>query len=74
MGAGFLLWIMALGALVWKYGYTIPYTYVIYNYLADEPVSKAAKPELDIHLLAIGYFIVITIVSYILYITRKEKG
>ncbi|HEY5824485.1 MAG TPA: ABC transporter permease [Cyclobacteriaceae bacterium] len=74
MGAGFLLWIMALGSLVWKYGYTIPYSYVIYNYLADEPVSKAAKPELDIHLLAIGYFVGITIISYILYVTKKEKG
>ena len=74
MGAGFLLWIMALGSLVWKYGYTIPYSYVIYNYLADEPVSKAAKPGMDIHLLAVGYFIMITVTGYILYVTKKDKG
>jgi len=74
MGAGFLLWILALGSLVWKYGYTIPYTYVMFNYLKGEAVSKAAKPEMDIHVLATGYFVVITVVSYILYISKKEKG
>ena len=74
MGAGFLLWIMALGSLVWRYGYTIPYTYVMFNYLKGESVSKTAKPAMDIHLLAIGYFVVITIVSYVLYISKKEKG
>jgi len=74
MGAGFLLWVLALGTLVWKYGYTIPYTYLMFNYLKSETVSKAIKPTIDIHLLAIGYFIVITLVSYLLYINKKEKG
>ncbi len=74
MGVGFLLWILALGTLVWQYGYTIPYTYLMFNYLKSEPVSKAIKPLFDFHLLAIGYFVVITLVSYVLYITKKEKG
>lgn len=74
MGAGFLLWVLALGTLAWAYGYAIPYTYLMFNYLKSEPVSKAIKPVFNIHLLATGYFIVITVISYVLYITKKEKG
>jgi hypothetical protein len=74
VGAGFLLWILALGTLVWKYGYTLPYSYLMYNYLKSDPVSKAAQPQADIHWMAVGYFVLITIVSYVLYVTKKEKG
>ena len=36
--------------------------------------SKAAVPDVYIHLLAIGYFVVTTAVSFFLYLTKKEKG
>jgi hypothetical protein len=36
--------------------------------------TKAVMPTVNIHLLAAAYFAVITIVSYVLYITNKEKG
>ena len=74
VGAGFLFWIGALGSLSWKYGYIVPYSYCMYNYLKGETVTKAAIPALNIHLLAFGYFVVITLLGYILYVTKKEKG
>jgi hypothetical protein len=74
VGAGILAWILALGALVWKYGYVIPYTYCMYNFLKGETGGKAAVPEVNIHLLALGYFIAITLIGYVLYVTKKEKG
>ena len=47
----------------------------MYNYLMTRGVeSKAVMPTVDIHLLAIGYFVAITIVSYVLYLTKNEKG
>jgi hypothetical protein len=74
VGLGFVFWIAALGALSWKYGYIIPYTYGMFNYLKDVTETRAIVPEANIHLLAIGYFVVITAASYFLYLAKKEKG
>ena len=75
VGLGFVFWIGVLASLPWKYGYVIPYTYCMFNYLKNSGVeSKAVIPTVDIHLLAIGYFLVFTVTSYVLYITKKEKG
>ena len=74
LGFGFLLWIAAIGSLSWKYSYLIPYTYTMFNYLKGQVHGRAVTPALSIHLLAIGYFVLFTIISYILYITKKEKG
>lgn len=74
IGVGFILWVGALASLSWKFGYIIPYTYCTYNYLKDSTGGKVVIPAMNIHYLAIGYFVVFIIVSYILYITKKEKG
>jgi len=73
VGSGFLLWIAALAALKWKYGYIHPYTYCIFTYLKGGVVNKAVIPTVNIHLLAGGYFVVITFASYLLYISKKDK-
>ncbi|MEP6947193.1 MAG: ABC transporter permease [Acidobacteriota bacterium] len=74
VGLGFVFWVGALGALSWRFGYLIPYTYPMFNYLKDAEKTKAVIPEVNIHMLAMVYFIVITAVSYVLYLTKKEKG
>jgi len=74
IGIGFGLWVASLSALSWKFGYFIPYTYCILNFLKSQGNNKAATPGMNIHYLAIGYFAVFTIVSYFLYINKKEKG
>jgi hypothetical protein len=74
VGLGFVFWVGSLAALPWKFGYLIPYTCPMYNYLKGGVETKAAVPDVNIHLLAIGYFIAITAVSYFLYLTKKEKG
>lgn len=73
-GTGFLIWILAIGSLVWKYNYTIPYTYGMLNYLKTNTGGKAVIPDVNIHYFAIGYFVLFTVVGYVLYITKKEKG
>lgn len=74
VGLGFVFWVGSLGALSWKYGYAIPYTYTMFNYLKDAEKTRAVVPELNIHLLAGGFFVAITAISFILYITKTEKG
>src|SRR5688500_11790220 len=66
VGLGFVFWVGALAALTWKFGYVVPYTYPMYNYLKAGVQTKAILPDVNIHLFAIGYFIVITAVSYVL--------
>ncbi len=73
-GAGFIIWILSIGSLVWKYNYTIPYTYGMLNYLKTQTGGKAVIPELNFHWLAIGYFVLFTVLGYVLYLRKKEKG
>ncbi len=74
IGAGFLCWILAVAVISWKYGYWLPYTYTMFNFLKGQTHGRAIVPPLNIHLLAISYFVLVTGISYILYITKKEKG
>ncbi len=74
VGIGFILWVGAIASLSWKFGYIIPYTYCMFNYLKDSTNTKTATPAINIHYLAMGYFILFTIVSYILYINKKDKS
>lgn len=74
LGAGIGLLIASLIAVQWKYGYTIPYTYCPYNFLALRPSNGGAFPAVNIHYMALAYFVGFTIISYLLYITKREKG
>ncbi len=74
IGIGFGLWIASISALSWKFGYTIPYIYTMLNFLKTRQGSRIALLPVNIHMLAFGYFAIITVVGYLLYITKKEKG
>jgi lantibiotic transport system permease protein len=74
IGVGFLAWVGALASLSWKFGFVIPYTYCMLNYLKDDPTGKAVIPSVDIHSLAIGYFLLFTVLGYCLFVTKTEKG
>ena len=74
VGIGFLAWVGALAALSWKFGYIIPYTYSMLNYLKDNTAGKAIIPDVDIHAYALGYFLLFTIIGYCLFLTKAEKG
>ena len=74
VGAGFVAWVLALGVLRWKFGYLVPYTYGMLNFLKTEPGSKAAIPPVNFHWVAIGYFVLFTAVGFVLFATKREKG
>ena len=74
VGLGFVFWVGALAALPWNYGYVIPYTYPMLNYLSSGVETKAVIPDVNIHYMAVAYFAVITAASFALYATNKEKG
>ncbi|MBA3961724.1 MAG: ABC transporter permease [Chthoniobacterales bacterium] len=74
IGAGFLIWVGALGSLSWKFGYVVPYIYPMLNYLKNAGTGKAAIPLVNIHLWSLGYFFFFTFLGLGLFVTRREKG
>lgn len=74
VGVGFMVWVGALAALPWKFGFVIPYTYPMLNYLKDSRSSKAVIPTTNIHLWAIGYFFLFIAIGFGLFLTKGEKG
>src|SRR5260221_1778311 len=71
LGIGLGLYVASFIAVHWKYGYWIPYTYCYYNFLDKQ---SPLPVTISIQTWALGYFIGLTILSYILYISRKEKA
>jgi hypothetical protein len=74
VGVGFVAWVLALGVLRWKFGYLVPYTYCMFNFLKNEPVTKAVMPTVNFHWFAAGYFVVFTVLGFVLFATKGEKG
>lgn len=71
VGGGLALWILSLFVFNWKYGYLIPYAYCGYNQLRS---LGRYNQDVNLHLFALCYFFLFMVLSYILYITKKEKG
>jgi len=71
IGAGLAIYVGSMMGMFWKYGYVLPYAYCAVNFLHNNvKVDRTA----DIQHWAIGYFVLFSIGSYILYITKREKG
>lgn len=71
VGGGMALWITSMVSLSWKYSYLVPFSQGALFYLKT---SGRISKDLPVHEVALLYFTVITGISYILYITKKEKG
>ncbi|MBL0745493.1 ABC transporter permease [Chryseolinea lacunae] len=74
IGTGVILWIAALGSLKWKFGFAVPYTYPIFNYLKSLPDNKIAAPLVSVHVMAVIYFVVFVGVGFWLFVSKREKG
>ena len=74
VGLGFVFWVGSIASVSWKFGYVIPYTYTMFNYLKDAEKTRAAIPEVNIHLIALAWTVAIVAAAYVLYISRPEKG
>ena len=70
LGVGLGFYVASMAAVHWRYGYTIPYTYCAYESFGP----RALRKGIDIHVWSAGYFVLLLVLAYILYISRKEKG
>lgn len=75
VGTGLIIWFSGIGLLAWDYSYVLPYIHGTIDYLIGSAQYKNRNlPPINIQLLAVIYFFVITVASYILYAVKKEKG
>lgn len=74
VGIGFALWFLGVGMLAWEYSYIFPYNHGTIDFLISSAQFKRAIPPVNIQLLAVIYFVAIMTASWILYVTKKEKG
>jgi lantibiotic transport system permease protein len=75
IGAGFAIWFLGVGMLPWEYSYIFPYTHGTLDFLISSGQFGNRKiPPINIQLLAVIYFALFTSASYVLYVTKKEKG
>lgn len=72
VGIGML--IASLMAVEWQHGYIVPYTYCPLNFFSLRNTETSISQNVNIHIWALGYFALFTIISYTLYVMQKEKG
>jgi hypothetical protein len=71
IGFGLGLLVASLIALNWKYGYTVPYSYCAYAFLGKKILSN---PMVNTNYWALGYFIGIIVLAFVLYVNKRERG
>ncbi len=73
VGFGLVMIVGSIFALQWKYGYTFPYSYSALQFFE---VNGNPRHPANISTMywSFGYFLFFTMVHYITYIYRKERG
>lgn len=74
IGIGFMAWVGALAGVSSRFAIWWPYGYTIVHYLRDKPKGAHLAAFTQLHWLAVLSFLLLTIVSYVLFVTRNEKG
>ena len=74
IGAGFMAWIGALAAVSSKFAIWWPYGYTIIHYLKDKPKGAHLAAYTQLPWLSLISFVVLTAISYALFVTKNEKG
>lgn len=67
IGAGFLFWIATMIGFGWKYIFISPYFYC-------PKLIIGPKPTYNLQVAAMLYFVILMLISYFLYVSKKEKG
>lgn len=74
LGVGLAQWLVVIGCISWKYLYIFPYAYIALDFEIRNTQRIVSHPPVGMQFLALGYFVVITIISFILYTTKKDRG
>lgn len=74
IGVGFMAWVAALAAVSSKFAIWWPYGYTIVQYVKDKPKGAHLAAHTELPWLAVISFLLLTVISYVLFVTKNEKG
>jgi hypothetical protein len=74
IGIGFMAWVGALAAVSSKVAIWWPYSYTIIHYISDKPKGVRFATYHQLHWLAAASFLLLTVISYVLFVTKRERG
>ena len=74
IGIGFMAWVGALAAVSSKAAIWWPYSYTIIHYISNKPKGARFASYHQLHWLAAISFVLLTVISYVLFVTKKERG
>mgnify|MGYP002783584689 CR=1 FL=1 len=72
LGIGFLMWILSLTTLSWEYNYTLPFSYLMMDFLRN--TGRNIPQNVNIHMMALMYSTFFTVIGYVVYTFKHEKG
>lgn len=74
IGIGFMAWVGAIAAVSSKVVVWWPYGYTIIQYLRDKPKGAHLAAYGQLHWLALLSYALLTVASYVLFVTKGERG
>jgi hypothetical protein len=74
IGIGFMAWVGAIASVSSKFAVWWPYSYTIIQYLRDKPKGAQFAAHYELPWLAVIGFVVLTVVSYAMFVTKDERG
>ena len=74
IGIGFMAWVGALAAVSSRFAIWWPYSYTIVHYVRDKPKGAHFAAYTELHWLALMIFVLLTMVSFGLFVTKDERG
>jgi len=74
IGIGFMAWVGAVALVSSRLAIWWPYGYTIIQYVRDKPKGAHLASYGGLHWFALTAFLLLTIVSYGLFITKRERG
>lgn len=74
LGVGFIIWILSISITSWGYSFIFPYSHAPLHFLISSGHRTNQDIPVNIHGVAIAYFVVFMIAGYVLYAMKREKG
>lgn len=74
IGIGFMAWVAAVAAVSSRLAVWWPYSYPIVHYIVGTPKGAHFGTSGTFHWMAAIWFVLLTIISYVLFTTKAERG
>lgn len=74
IGIGFMAWVATLGSLSTHVGAFSPFAPIMLQYIGSGGARKVPHPPIDLHALALLYFVLFVAIGYAAFASARQKG